>query len=117
MLIINPGSEISEGNKDKKWTNTHKQARVNAYGGFYKPMEKEGFIDIEVEDTKKENDGRWLFIFKHKITGVSVELQIDGIDDLDEYKKENIFTPRTYWNGSNCSDPDIKDFAKEGYNQ
>ena len=114
-IIINPGSNIGENTKKSKWTNTHQTAKKYAHNWFYKHMVESGFEDIEVEDTKKEIDGRWLFIFRHKVTGKAVELEIHGIDNIKEYQKENIFTPRIYWEGSSCSSPELEDFAKDGY--
>lgn len=112
-LIINAGSgPITKG---KGWTNTHKTARWNAYEWFYKPMIKQGFVDIEVIDTKEEVQGRWKFIFRHKITGKEVELEIHGIDDLEAYEKQNIFAPRVYWDGSSSSTPELEQFQAEGF--
>jgi len=112
-IIINPGSgAIQTGSK---WTNTHEVAKQNAYSWFYKPMLEQGFTDIKVEDTGKEQDGRWLFIFKHEVTGVSVELEIHGIDNLKNYEDEFIFTPRVYWNGSSSSNPELRDFKADGF--
>lgn len=113
MLIINPGSKI--GDDPKGWTNTHTQARKHAYEWFYKPMQEDGFTDIEVEDTKEERDGRWLFIFKHSITEKQVELEVHGIDNLEAYRNQHIFSPRVYWNGSSSSNPSIDDFAVDGF--
>jgi hypothetical protein len=112
-FIINPGSEIAT--EAKGWTNTHAQAKKNAYSWFYKPMLEEGFTDIEVTDTKEERDGRWLFIFKHTVTGKEVELEIHGIDDLKAYETQNIFTPRVYWNGGSSSNPELDQFAADGF--
>lgn len=115
MILINPGSNIAEESKDKKWTNTHEMAVEHCRNWFLKPMLDAGFEDIEFTDTGKYEEGRWVFEFKHLITGVVVEAEVHGISPLSEYKKENIFTPRTYWKGSSCADPEIKDFAKEGF--
>lgn len=112
-LIINPGSSI--GQQQEGFTNTHKQAKIHAYEWFYKPMLKQGFTDITVVDTKEENDGRWKFIFKHDITGKEVELEVHGIDNMDKYTDKYIFTPKVYWNGSSVSDPELEQFADEGY--
>lgn len=113
-LIINPGSgEV--GDSGEGWTNTHKQARLNAYTMFYRPMLEQGFTDIEVIDTKEEVEGRWKFIFKHKITGKEVELETHGIDNMEAYCKEHIFGSRIYWNGSSSGNPELSDFAAEGY--
>lgn len=113
MFIINPGSQV--GKQEVGFTNTHDQAREYAYRWFYRPMQKQGFTDISVEDKNEERDGRWLFIFKHEVTGKEVELEVHGIDNLDAYTDKYIFAPRVYWNGSSSSDPDIEDFAADGY--
>jgi hypothetical protein len=114
-VIINPGSRISD-TPVSSWNNTLQQAKKNCKRWFLEPMEKEGFIDIKCFLKSDVPDrGRWTFIFEHLVTGISVELEIHGVDDLKEYKKDNIFTPRIYWNGSSCADPDIKDFYKDGY--
>lgn len=113
-MIINPGSGAVE-TSGEGWTNTHKQARVNAYEWFYKPMLEQGFTDIKVIDTKIERDGRWLFNFEHKITGKVVELEIHGIDNMEAYTKTHIFGSRVYWNGSSSSNPQLEQFAAEGY--
>lgn len=112
-IIINPGSVI--GKEEKGWTNTHAVALKYANEWFYKPMLDEGFEDIEMIDPNEEVDGRWKFIFKHKITGVEIELEVHGIDNLEAYQKQYIFQPKTYWNGSSCSSPEIKEFKKEGF--
>lgn len=113
VMIINPGSKI--GTETKGWANTHKTARLYAYTWFLKPMLKDGFRDIEVIDTKQERDGRWLFIFKHTITNKEVELEVHGIDNLEAYQKQYIFTPRVYWNGSSSSNPELEQFSAEGF--
>jgi len=113
-MIINPGSgdikETGEG-----WTNTHAQAKRNAYDWFCKPMLEQGFTDITVTDAGTCDDGRWKFIFKHTVTKVEVELDIHGIDDLEAYQKEYIFAPRVYWNGSSSGSPELEQFAADGY--
>jgi hypothetical protein len=42
-------------------------------------------------------------------------LEHHGIDDLQAYEKQHIFTPRVYWDGSSCANPKIEDFAAEGF--
>jgi hypothetical protein len=112
-LIINPGSSI--GQQQEGFTNTHKQAKLHAYKWFYKQMLEKGFTDITVIDTKEEVDGRWKFIFKHDITGKEVELEVHGIDNMDKYTDKYIFNPKVYWNGSSVSDPELEQFANEGF--
>lgn len=112
MLIINPGSAtvVAEGNG---WTNTYEQACRNAEDWF-KAMRADGFVDIEMLPTEEDRGGRWLFIFRHAVTGVSVELEMHGIDNLDAYVHQNIFYPRVYWNGWG-QDPSLRDFAAKGF--
>lgn len=112
-IIMNPGSHIGE--QEEGFTNTHATAKRNAYEWFYKPMMEEGFTDIEVEDTGEKDDGRWKFIFKHKITGKEVELDIHGIDNMDAYTDKYIFAPRVYWNGGSSSSPELEQFEADGY--
>lgn len=113
MFLINPGSEI--GKQEVGFTNTHDVAKRNAYEWFYKPMQEQGFKHVEVKDTGEERDGRWLFIFKHTITGIEVELEIHGIDNMDAYTDKYIFSPRVYWNGSSSGNPELENFARDGY--
>lgn len=115
VAIINPGSTLPDGYSGEGWTNTHKQAKLNAFNWFYMPMKEAGFTDIKVTDKNEENSGRWVFIFKHEVTGKEVELEIHGIDDLNAYQKEHIFVPKVYWNGSSCSNPELEQFAADGY--
>lgn len=114
-LIINPGSELPLAEAAIGWTNTHETAKRHAYDWFYKPMLEKGFTDIEVTDTGEENDGHWKFLFKHTITGVVVELETHGIDNVAAYEKQFVFTPRVYWKGSSVSDPELEQFAAEGF--
>jgi hypothetical protein len=115
MLLINPGSTLPLAEAAIGWTNTHDQAKKYAYTWFYKPMQEQGFTDIEVTDTGEETEGRWKFIFKHTVTGVEVELETHGIDDLEAYEKQFIFTPRVYWNGGSSSNPELEDFKADGF--
>jgi|JI10StandDraft_1071094.scaffolds.fasta_scaffold481435_3 hypothetical protein len=113
MLLINPGSHIGEQSSEK-WANTHEQALENALR-WLKNIQDDGIKNIRMYDTKTEEQGRWKFIFKHLITGVEVELETHGITDMDEYIKENVFTPRVYWNGSSCGEPELDQWLTDGY--
>lgn len=62
-----------------------------------------------------EDKGRWVFTFRHKVTGTEVQLEIHGIDDLDAYRKQYLFDPKIYWRGSSCAEPELEDFAAEGF--
>lgn len=112
-LLINPGSQIGPGTSG--WSNSHETAKRYAYEWFFKPMTEQGFADIEVRDTGEERAGRWVFEFTHTVTGVTIELETHGIDDLDAYQRDYIFDPRVYWNGSSGSNPSIEDFKASGF--
>jgi hypothetical protein len=114
-LLINPGSQMPDEKEGQGWTNTHKQAKLNAFNWFYLPMLEEGIIDVKVTDCNEETEGRWKFIFKHEITGKEVELEIHGIDNMEEYMKTYIFGARVYWNGSSSGNPELEDFAVDGF--
>jgi hypothetical protein len=111
-VFINPGSRI--GDNAIGWTNTHAHAGIHA-AEWSQRMFAEGFTDIEVTDTGREENGRWVFKFRHTVTGKVVTLEQHGIDDLEAYEKQHIFSPRVYWNGSSSSSPSIEDFAAEGF--
>lgn len=111
-VLINPGSHI--GGEPQGWTNTIEGARRRA-GEWLDRMRSDGFVDIEMVELGDEVDGRWLFMFRHTITGVEVPLRIHGIDDLDAYMRQYIFDPRVYWNGSSSAEPDLDDFAAPGF--
>ena len=111
-LIINPGSGrvVAEGDG---WTNTYEQACQNAEKWF-EEMRADGFDDIEMMPVGKSREGRWLFIFRHAVTGVSVELEMHGIDNLDAYVYQHFFHPKVYWNGWD-QEPRLDDFAAKGF--
>ena len=113
-LIINPGSG-DVGTQGEGWTNTRDQSKINAYEQFYKPMIEEGFTDITVKDTKQYREGRWVYEFTHDVTGKTIELEMHGIDNMEAYMKEHIFGTRIYWNGSSSSNPELEQFAEEGF--
>lgn len=112
-LIINPGSGDVEYSGEG-WTNTHENARINAYD-FYKRIIADGITDITVTDKKEDRGGRWAFGFKHNITGVEVELEIDGIDNYDAFMKTHIFGTRTYWNGSSSCLVELEHWKADGF--
>jgi hypothetical protein len=113
-LIINPGSGGIDASGEG-WTNTHEQAKKYAYKWFYRPMLARGFTHIEVTDLDEQIEGRWKFTFTHKVTGKTVELEIHGVDNLKAYEKECVFTPRVYWNDSSTGEPELEQFAADGY--
>jgi hypothetical protein len=90
-------------------------ARQLAYR-WLETMRREGIADVQMvtmDDT--ERDGRWTFTFRHTVTGVEVELETHGVDDVDAYKRQHIFEPRVYWQGSSSANPELSDFAAPGY--
>lgn len=111
-MLINPGSRIGEPGEG--WTNTCETARGYA-GQWLAQMHGEGMTGVELLDSSTERDGRWIFTFRHAVTGKTVELEIHGIDDTDAYKKRHVFEPRIYWNGSSTSDPKLEHFAAPGF--
>lgn len=113
-VIINAGSQI--GGEPQGWTNTIEGARRRA-GEWLDRMRSNGFVDIEMVEVGDEVDGRWLFMFRHTITGVEVPLRIHGIDDLDAYMRQYIFDPRVYWRDSSSAEPDLDDFAAHGFSK
>jgi hypothetical protein len=111
-LIINPGSQV--GGSGEGWTNTLPTAK-NKAREWLQAMHDDGLVDVQLLDETEYSDGRWLFSFAHRVTGVIVKLEIDGIDDLVAYKRDYLFPPRIYWNGSSCSNPKLEDWAAPGY--
>lgn len=103
--------------KAAQWTNTFEQSERFARDWFDK-MQSDGIVDVEFQGAKStecNNKGYWTFLFRHTVTGVVVELETHGIDNIDNYMKDNIFTPKIYWNDSSCSDPDIVHWLAPGY--
>lgn len=111
-LIINPGSRIAPPGEG--WTNTEAKARDRA-GNWLGKMHAEGMTDVELLDGAEPRDGRWLFTFRHKVTGATATLEMHGIDPAEAYERQHVFTPRVYWNGSSCADPCLEDFAAPGF--
>jgi hypothetical protein len=111
-LIINPGSRIGEPGSG--WTNTCEEARAEA-GRWLDRMHADGMTDVELLDGSKEEEGRWVFSFRHAVTGIVVKLMTHGIDNVQAYEREHIFTPRVYWNDSSISEPELEHFAAPGF--
>ena len=117
-ILINPGSgpvtEQGEG-----WTNTYEGAIAEAER-WHQRMVDDGFghdVELLSQDDPIERGGRWVFHFRHRVTGVVVELETHGIDDMDAYMRRHIFGARVYWNGSSCSSPELDDWAAPGFVQ
>lgn len=111
-LIINAGSSI--GKPGDGWTNTYETARKNA-GDWLDQMHAEGMTDVQLLDGSTESEGRWVFTFRHSVTGTTVKLETHGIDDVEAYERQHIFSPRIYWDGSSTSNPKLEDFAAPGF--
>ncbi|SHQ64280.1 Uncharacterised protein [Mycobacteroides abscessus subsp. bolletii] len=111
-VLINPGSHIDDATVD--WTNTYEKAQANA-NDWLDRMRSEGLTDVVMTGDEAEQDGRWTFTFTHQVTGVSVDLEIDGIDNMDAYRHKALFAPKIYWNGSSVGEPSLDDFAADGY--
>jgi hypothetical protein len=113
--IINPGSHINPPPVDAEWTNTYAEARAQAEE-WLANIRSEGIADIEiVAEDQTEHEGRWRFTFRHRLTGVGVELETHGIDDMDAYRRRHLYPPRVYWNGSSCADPELSNWAAPGW--
>jgi hypothetical protein len=114
-LLINPGSRIGEESAGAGWTNTFKGAQAEALR-WLQNAHDDGLTDVEiVRFGSRPEEGRWSFFFRHKVTGVEAELQTHGIDNMDAYLRQYIFTPRVYWKGSSCSSPELDDFKAPGF--
>jgi hypothetical protein len=112
MMIVNPGSgPIAAG---KGWVNTYEGARPSATAWHAEMLSTGMEVDLLLPGEKLD-DGRWMFGFRHRVTGVVVELTTHGIDNLDAYRKERVFDPRVYWNGSSSADPKLEDWAAPGF--
>lgn len=117
VLLINSGSRVGAAVDAQGWTNTPAGARAAAETWLAK-MRAEGIADVElldVDPARQQDNGRWLFEFRHTVTGVVAELETHGIDDLDAYRRQHKFEPRVYWRGSSSSTPELSDFAAPGY--
>lgn len=105
-VLINPGSRVPDVD------NTYERAQQYAREWLNR-MTSEGFGDIEFIDTGEECEGRWLFLFRHKVTGVQVKLEQHGV--AEDTVRNLIFAPRVYWNGSSSAVPNMDNFAAPGF--
>ena len=78
-------------------------------------MHADGMTDVELLDGSTGREGRWVFTFRHAVTGTTVELETHGIDSTEAYERQYIFTPKVYWNGSSTSEPELEHFAAPGF--
>lgn len=115
VMIFNAGSGGIPAAGDG-WTNTRERAEQDARD-WLAFMQREGLRDVALlPGYVDQGDGRWAFTFEHAVTGVRVELETHGIDDLDAYQREHVFPPRQYWNGSSTPvGPRLEDFAADGF--
>lgn len=106
-LIINPGSGPVKGG-------TAEQARKNAQAWLDTIHNELGLrcVTMTLEHCQPP-DGRYTFNFHHPVTGVTVQLKLDGLTEAE--MEELLFRPRSYWNGSSCAEPQVKDWAADGY--
>jgi hypothetical protein len=111
-ILINPGSRIDGSGEG--WTNTCETARCYAEQWLAR-MHGEGMTGVELLDGAEDRDGRWLFTFRHKVTGTTATLEMHGIDPVEAYERVHVFAPRIYWNGSSTADPALEDFAAPGF--
>lgn len=112
-LIINPGSAISAF-AGEGWTNTYEGA-VQEAERYLTQMHEDGITEVVLMLPGRQNERRWVFGFRHTVTGKVVELETHGIDDHDAYCKQFLFTPKVYWAGSSCKDPKLEDWAAPGF--
>jgi hypothetical protein len=107
-LIINPGSRIAD-----QPDNTY--ARALAYARrWHEQMRGEGFghdVELIEPDPTAGSDGRWMFAFRHRVTGVVVYLEAHGLDP-DKHP-----FARVYWRGSSSAQPALEDWSASGYVQ
>ena len=111
-MIINPGSRIGEPGEG--WTNTYEIAQATARY-WLTTMHANGMTDVELLDGTREREKLWVFTFRHAVTGTTVELETHGIDNMEAYGRQCVFTPKVYWNGSSTANPELDDFAAPGF--
>jgi hypothetical protein len=114
-ILINPGAHI--GPADEGWTNTYEGALREAER-WLERMREDGIgadIDLVIPAEPVEHDGRWTFGFRHRVTGVTVELDTHGISDMAACTRRHIFGARVYWNGSSCSNPELEHWSAPGF--
>lgn len=103
-IIINPGS----GNKG----GTIEQARVIA-NEWLRNIHEDGIADVVIGEGVAQDDGMFLFEFRHTVTGKSVYLKTHGFTDkeCDEF----MFRPRIYWDGSSTAEHKSEDWLTNDY--
>lgn len=128
MLIINPGSEPVDTD-GQGWTNTYAGACAIAEDWLTKMRDAGIGHDVElvlpapadtIDPPAPDSEGRWRFQYRHTVTDGTVELKTHGIDNLDAWAEGRILGsmgPRVYWKGSSSADPQLDDWAADGYVQ
>lgn len=114
-VIIDPGSRIA-AQSGNGWTNTYDGAASEAQK-WLRQMQADGLTDIvlTLPGVPAEDEGRWVFQYTHQITGVVITLETHGIDNWRAYEKQCIFSPKVYWNGSSCGEPELEHWAAPGF--
>ena len=107
-MIINPGSNTLG--------DTYENARKEAERLLANMLE-EGITDIELlEEYRTDEQGRFTFTYRHRVTGKTGEWDITGLEWDNEWEKRGfMFPPRMYWNGSSVGNPEWKDFLTDEY--
>lgn len=117
IAIINPGSgPVGESGA---WTDTYEAALRTALE-WLDEVRSRGIRDVHIVAQLHEGDpepveGRWTFVFRHEVTGVEVELQTHGLDNIEAYRKRYIFDPRVYWRGDSSATPKVEDWLAPGF--
>lgn len=114
-VIISPGSHVRAG-AGQSWTNTVERASAEARK-WLAEMHSQGMTDVELvgDAVPATSGGRWVFTFRHRVTGTQAQLETHGIDDMDAYCQQHIFAPHIYWKGSSVGEPSLDDFAAAGF--
>ena len=106
MMIINPGSDVVGG----KVEDAIKEAER-----LLQCIKDDGITGVGLlREYKKTEDGRYIFKYRHEITGRVGEWCVTGLED-NWRGRGFMFQPRIYWNGSSCSSPEWKDFLTGEY--
>jgi hypothetical protein len=107
-IVINPGSRVPAGAE-----NTYERALATAQR-WHEQMREAGFghdVDLLEDDPDAVRDGRWTFMFVHRVTGAMVPLETHGLDPA-----AHPFV-RMYWQGSSSANPALDDWSKPGFVQ
>lgn len=116
MVLINPGSGPVPPSGDG-WANTYEGAYVRAVEWLALIHERAATDVVLLNPGHPTGEGRWTFRFRHPVTDVAVELETHGIpqDQILAFEMERLFAPRIYWKGSSTGEPELSDWAAEGF--